>query len=66
VGRRRDGLHFGVGRDVVQPLGKVVAAGNHPVLPDDYGADGHFILVHGLDGFLDGKAHEAHVVFGRG
>jgi hypothetical protein len=62
VGGRRDGLHFGVGRDVVELLREVVATRDDLVVAHHNSPHRHFVRLVGFESFADGLAHEIHVV----
>ena len=48
VGSHGDGLHLGMGGDVVEGLSEVVGSGNDAVLANDDGTNGYFAFVEGL------------------
>ena len=63
-GRHR--LHFGMGGDIVQGFGEVVAAGDDRVAANHHGTDRDFSAVGGGVGFFQGATHVmfvGHVVF---
>ena len=63
VGSGGDGLHLGVGGDVVERLRQVVGTGHDALMADDDAADGDFALVEGPAGLVQGKAHVFFVFF---
>ena len=63
-GRHR--LHLGMGGDIVQRFGEVVAAGDNGVAANHHGTDRDFSAVGGGVGFFQGATHVVfvgHVVF---
>ena len=60
--RRREGLHLGVGREVIQTFAEVVGARNHLAASHYDGTDGHFVLLKGVLGLGQSEAHEVFVV----
>ena len=64
IGGGRDGLHFGMGRNVPQLFGKVVGAGNDPVIYHNDRPHGHLAFFVSCLGLLQGLLHKIGVVQG--
>ena len=60
--RRRKGLHFGMGREVIQPFAEVVGTRNHLPTGHDDGTNGHFVLLKSMLGLGQSEAHEVFIV----
>ena len=59
LGRRRDSLYLGMGRNVVERLGEVVSASDDLAAGYDDAAYGYFAGLIGFLGFVEGEAHKA-------
>lgn len=54
VGGRGDGLHLGMGGDIVEGFGEVGGAGDDAVATHDDGSDGYLVGIEGYAGLLEG------------
>ena len=61
---RGQGDHFGMGGDVVEVFGRVVAVGDNPVVDHYYRSDGHFALVESFLRLTESGAHKTNVGIG--
>lgn len=54
VGGRGDGLHLGMGGDIVEGFGEVGGAGDDAVATHDDSSDGYLVGIEGYAGLLEG------------